>query len=145
MEEETGNYIRHLEHLVFFLAACYQKNEYVFRSKHLETCASDNPERRELTEQEWSEFNRFATVQGFRNRKSIKTLSEYWEKDDPIKRGESFDLEEIIPEIQKKYGKLLCSHCKKEITEYWIHNRQKRILCESCHKAHAVHESCQKR
>lgn len=72
---EDQQYINELEKLLLFVSSCYESAKYVFYDKHIETCSSGNPNRRELTDIEFSELSRFPTVQGFSNRHFIQKLA----------------------------------------------------------------------
>lgn len=61
-----AEYIQELEGLVCFLAECYEKTKETYFDKHMETCSVANPNRRDLTEAEQSEWQRFPMIQGSR-------------------------------------------------------------------------------
>jgi hypothetical protein len=61
-----AEYIQELEGLVCFLAGCYEKTKETYFDKHMETCSVANPNRRDLTEAEKSEWQRFPMIQGSR-------------------------------------------------------------------------------
>jgi hypothetical protein len=61
-----AKYIQELEGLVCFLAGCYEKTKETYFDKHMETCSVANPNRRDLTEAEQSEWQRFPMIQGSR-------------------------------------------------------------------------------
>jgi hypothetical protein len=70
-----AEYIQELEGLVCFLARCYEKTLEVYHDTHLKTCSVANPERRELTDCEKSEYRRFPLIQGFRLQRIISDIS----------------------------------------------------------------------
>ena len=70
-----ADYIKELEGLVCFLAACYEKTLEVYHDTHLKTCSVANPERRELTDCEKSEYRRFPLIQGFRLQRIVSDIS----------------------------------------------------------------------
>jgi len=59
-----AEYIQELEGLVCFLAGCYEKTKETYFDKHMETCSVANPNKRDLTEAEQSEWQRFPMIQG---------------------------------------------------------------------------------
>jgi hypothetical protein len=59
-----AEYIQELEGFVCFLAGCYEKTKETYFDKHMETCSVANPNRRDLTEAEQSEWQRFPMIQG---------------------------------------------------------------------------------
>ncbi len=61
-----AEYIKELEGLVCFLAGCYEKTKETYFDKHMETCSITNPNRRDLTEAEEREWQRFPMIQGTR-------------------------------------------------------------------------------
>lgn len=61
-----AEYIQELERLVCFLAGSYEKTKETYFDKHMETCSVANPNRRDLTEAEQSEWQRFPMIQGSR-------------------------------------------------------------------------------
>lgn len=61
-----AEYIQELEGLVCFLARCYEKTKETYFDRHMETCSVANPNRRDLTEAEQSEWQRFPMIQGSR-------------------------------------------------------------------------------
>jgi hypothetical protein len=70
-----ADYIKELEGLVCFLAGCYQKTLEVYHETHLKTCSVANPERRELTACEESEYRRFPLIQGFILQRIVSDIS----------------------------------------------------------------------
>ena len=61
-----ADYIQELEGLICFLAGCYEKAKETYFDKHMETCSVANPNRRDLTDAEQSEWQRFPMIQGTR-------------------------------------------------------------------------------
>ena len=61
---DQQEYIEQLEAMVYFIASAYEAGKYQYHDKHLETCSVDNPNRREITDQEWNEIGRFPQIQG---------------------------------------------------------------------------------
>lgn len=59
-----SDYIAELESVVCFLAGCYEKTKETYFDKHLHTCSRANPDRRDLTEVEQREWQRFPLIQG---------------------------------------------------------------------------------
>jgi len=59
-----AEYIKELEGLVCFLAGCYEKTKETYFDKHMYTCSVTNPNRRNLSEAEQSEWQRFPMIQG---------------------------------------------------------------------------------
>ena len=59
-----AEYINELEWLVCFLARCYEKTKETYFDKHMVTCSVANQNRRDLTEAEQSEWQRFPMIQG---------------------------------------------------------------------------------
>ncbi len=59
-----AEYIKELEGFVCFLAGCYELTKEVYFDKHMKTCSVSNPDRRELTESEQREWQRFPMIQG---------------------------------------------------------------------------------
>lgn len=57
-------YINELEGLVCFLAQVYEKLKDTYFDAHMKTCSIDNPNRRDLTDAEQSEWQRFSLIQG---------------------------------------------------------------------------------
>jgi len=72
---DDKTYIEDLEGLVCFLAKTYEKLKDTYWLNHLKTCGVDNPKRRDLTECEKSELNRFSLIQGSRLQKRVKQLA----------------------------------------------------------------------
>lgn len=70
-----ADYIKELEGLVCFLSTCYEKTLEVYHDTHLKTCSVANPERRELTDCEKSEYRRFPLIQGFRLQRIVSDIS----------------------------------------------------------------------
>ena len=70
------SYIKDLEGLVCFLSRTYEKLKNTYWLDHLKTCAIDNPERRDLTECEKNELNRFSLIQGSRLQKIVQQFAE---------------------------------------------------------------------
>lgn len=71
----NAEYIRELEGLVCFLAGCYEKTKEIYFDKHMETCSVANPNRRDLTEAEQSEWQRFPMIQGSRLQHIISDIA----------------------------------------------------------------------
>lgn len=59
-----ADYIQELEGLVCFLAGCYEKAKETYFDNHMATCSVANPNRRDLTEAEQNEWQRFPMIQG---------------------------------------------------------------------------------
>ncbi len=59
-----ADYIKELEGFARFLASCYEKAKETYFDKHMETSSVANPNRRDLTEAEQKEWQRFPLVQG---------------------------------------------------------------------------------
>jgi len=70
-----AEYIQELEGLVCFLAGCYEKTKEIYFDKHMETCSVANPNRRDLTEAEQSEWQRFPMIQGSRLQHIISDIA----------------------------------------------------------------------
>ena len=70
-----AEYIQELEGLVCFLAGCYEKTKETYFDKHMETCSVANPNRRDLTESEQSEWQRFPMIQGLRLQHIISDIA----------------------------------------------------------------------
>jgi len=58
------DYIKELEGIICFLAGCYDKTKEIYFDKHMNTCSASNPNRRDLTDAEQSEWQRFPMIQG---------------------------------------------------------------------------------
>lgn len=71
-----AEYIRELEGLVCFLSGCYEKAKNTYHDKHLETCSRANPNRRDLTECEQNEWQRFPLIQGTKLQHVILDISQ---------------------------------------------------------------------
>ena len=69
------DYIKQLEGLVCALANCYEKCKETYFDKHLNTASRANENRRDLTEQEQSEINRFPLIQGTANQFAVEKMS----------------------------------------------------------------------
>lgn len=61
-----AEYIKELESAVCFLARCYEKTKEIYFDKHMNTSSVANHNRRELTDAEQSEWQRFPMIQGSR-------------------------------------------------------------------------------
>lgn len=61
-----SEYIKELEGFICFLAVCYEKAKETYFDKHMETCSVSNSSRRDLTEAEENEWQRFPMIQGLR-------------------------------------------------------------------------------
>lgn len=59
-----SEYIKDLEGLVCFLAGCYEEAKKIYFDAHMNTSSVSNPNRRDLTEAEQSEWQRFPMIQG---------------------------------------------------------------------------------
>lgn len=70
------DYIKELEGLICFLAGCYEVNKITYFDQHLKTCSVSNPNRRELTDAEKSEYMRFPLIQGSRLQNIVYNLYE---------------------------------------------------------------------
>ena len=77
------DYIKELEGLVCFLAGCYEKTKETYFDKHMETCSVANPNRRDLTESEQSEWQRFPMIQGAKLQNIISIIAKI-DKPTPI-------------------------------------------------------------
>ncbi len=62
LDDQT--YINELEGIVCFLAQTYEKLKDTYFDAHMKTCSIDNPNRRDLTDAEQSEWQRFSLIQG---------------------------------------------------------------------------------
>jgi hypothetical protein len=70
-----ADYIKELEGLICFLAGCYEKTKETYFDKHLHTCSVANPNRRDLTDAEQSEWQRFPMIQGTRLQNIISAIA----------------------------------------------------------------------
>jgi hypothetical protein len=70
-----ADYIKELEGLICFLARCYEKTKETYFDKHLHTCSVANPDRRDLTDAEQSEWQRFPMIQGTRFQNIITAIA----------------------------------------------------------------------
>ena len=69
------DYIKQLEGFVCFLAQCYEQSKEVYFDKHMKTCSVGNPDRRDLTEAEQSEWQRFPMIQGTRLQNIVSEIA----------------------------------------------------------------------
>ena len=68
-------YTLELEGLLCFIAGCYEKAKETYFDKHMETCSVSNLSRRELTDAEQSEWQRFPMVQGTVLQNAVSKIS----------------------------------------------------------------------
>ena len=68
-------YIEQLEGIVCFLAGCYEKAKETYFDTHMKVCSNSNPERRELTECEQKEWQKFPIIQGTRIKTIVSEIS----------------------------------------------------------------------
>lgn len=61
-----AEYIKELEGMLRVMARFYESCKETYFDKHLQTCSITNPDRRELTDAENSEWQRFPLVQGMK-------------------------------------------------------------------------------
>lgn len=115
-----SDYIKELESVVCFLAKCYEKAKNTYFDTHLETCSLSNPNRRDLSESEMSEWQRFPLIQGSRlqdmvsdfaksekpNPNNIHGMFERFMKNDSINDLEHFSLEEMKETIRNEQKRL---------------------------------------
>lgn len=71
-----ADYIKELEGLVCFLARCYEKTKEAYFDKHMAACSVANPNRRDLTDAENSEWQRFPMIQGTKLQKVVSEIAE---------------------------------------------------------------------
>jgi len=76
-------YIKELEGLVCFLAKCYQRTKQTYFADHMYTCSTLNPDRRDLTKAEQSEWTRFPLIQGMSLQNTVKEFAES-DKPNPV-------------------------------------------------------------
>ena len=69
-------YINELEGLVCFLAQTYEKLKDTYFDAHMETCSIMNPNRRDLTENEQKEWQRFTLIQGSKLQNIVRHFAE---------------------------------------------------------------------
>ena len=72
---EDGEYIKDLEGLVLFLAKNYEATKEMYFDSHLKTCSVSNPNRRDLTDDEQREWQRFPLIQGSRLQSIISQIA----------------------------------------------------------------------
>jgi hypothetical protein len=75
LADSDADYIKELEGLICFLAGCYEKTKETYFDKHLHTCSVANPNRRDLTDAEQSEWQRFPMIQGTRLQNIISAIA----------------------------------------------------------------------
>ena len=70
-----ADYIKELEGIICFLAGCYDKTKEIYFDKHMNTCSVSNPNRRDLTDAEQSEWQRFPMIQGTKLQHVISNIA----------------------------------------------------------------------
>ena len=70
-----ADYIKELEGIICFLAGCYDKTKEIYFDKHMNTCSVSNPNRRDLTDAEQSEWQRFPMIQGMKLQHVISDIA----------------------------------------------------------------------
>lgn len=79
-----AEYIKELEGMLRVMATFYQSCKETYFDKHFKTCSRANPDRRELTMVEHSEWQRFPLIQGTKLQHIVLTIAKS-EKDNPEK------------------------------------------------------------
>lgn len=89
------DYIEALEAYLIAVAGSYLKCKEEYYNRHLKTIASDNPERRELSEAERSELVRFPLIQGLENIQALERLTK-------IKKQPDIQLPLLVKELKER-------------------------------------------
>ena len=74
LDDQT--YINELEGIVCFLAQTYEKLKDTYFDSHMKTCDITNPNRRNLTEAEHKEWQRFTLIQGSKLQNIVRHFAE---------------------------------------------------------------------
>jgi hypothetical protein len=74
LDDQT--YINELEGIVCFLAQTYQQLKETYFTSHMKTCDITNPNRRDLTENEHKEWQKFTLIQGGKLQNIVKHFAE---------------------------------------------------------------------
>ena len=74
LDDQT--YINELEGVVCFLAQTYEKLKDTYFDAHMKTCSITNPNRRDLTDNEQKEWQRFTLIQGGKLQNIVRHFAE---------------------------------------------------------------------